>query len=872
MRFASAFASVLCLVCLASAPAIAQDSGAAAPPTPAPPAASELPPVDVVQKKAKPTPKSAQKKSVPKKQAAAPAPQPAPVAPVQPTEPLVAGTGGLDSGTVNMSPVPGSEIPISKYPGAVGRASSSDISKFNDAALPELLQNTVPGVVIGDAQGNVYQRNLQYRGFEASPVNGVPQGLAVYQNGVRINESFGDIVNWDFLPDNAIDGISILGANPVYGLNALGGAVGIVMRDGFNFQGVEIDSRFGSFGHGQGSIAVGARSGNWGAFVAGEYIKDGGFRDFSAAEIKRMYADIGVKGDGNEFHINYTGADNFVGVTAAVPEALLDLGWDRTFSSPQTTTNELSMLSMNGSVKATNTLTFSGVAYHRWFKQKHDDGNIAEAEECEDEVGGQEVLCWEDEENDEGQVADQNGNPVFLGPGETVQGVDLDSLGSIDRTSQDAKGYGGALQAVDKTSLFGFRNQFLIGTSYDHGSVQYSANSELGFFGPRYVVNSFNQPIYMTGPGDVRPRLLSTTNDYVGVYFSNTTDLTKNLAFTVGGRWNYAHIDIQNENIDPNEEDKLTGTHDYYRFNPNVGATYSLLPGLTLYGGYSEANRAPTAAELACADPDAPCLIESFLTADPPLKQVVSRSFELGLRGKLASWGGSQLQWTAGLFRTESQDDIIAVASPSNGRGYFLNAGDTLRQGFEAGVTYQDRRWSAYTNYAFIDATFESANVLSSPDNPSSAAFECPITDPGAEESLCINVNPGDRLPGVPQHRFKAGADYWVTDAWRVGADLVAFSSQVFFGDEGNDNAPLGGYAKVDIRTSYNVTENVQIYGMVDNVFDSHYGVFGAFFNKEAGERAGGPDGTGELLEDSNGRSITPAPPVAAYGGIKVRY
>ena len=101
----------------------------------------------------------------------------------------------------------------------------------------------MPGVILSDAQGNVFQRSLQYRGFDASPVNGQAQGLAVYQNGVRINESLGDIVNWDFLPDNAIEGITILGANPVYGLNALGGAVGIVMRDGFNFQGVEIDAR-----------------------------------------------------------------------------------------------------------------------------------------------------------------------------------------------------------------------------------------------------------------------------------------------------------------------------------------------------------------------------------------------------------------------------------------------------------------------------------------------------------------------------------------------------------------------------------------------------------------------------------------------------
>ena len=487
MRFASAFACVFCLFSLTAAPAIAQDAGGAAPPQPAPPAASELPPVDVIQKKAA-APKAAQKKSVPKKkQVVAPAPQPAPVEPVQAAEP-VPGTGGIDSGTVNMSPLAGSEIPISKYPAAVGRASAADIAKFKDASVPEVLQNTVPGVVLSDAQGNVYQRTLQYRGFDASPLNGAAQGLAVYQNGVRINESFGDIVNWDFLPDNAIAGISILGANPVYGLNALGGAIGITMRDGFNFQGVEIDSRFGSFGHGQGSLAAGARSGNWGAFIAGEYIKDGGYRDFSEAEIKRGYADIGVKGDGNEFHLNYTGASNTVGVTAAAPEQLLALGWDRTFTSPQTTDNEMSMLSLNGSVKATSTLTFSGVAYHRWFDQRHVDGNIGEFGRCGAGVGappaGTRYLCFDGNQADD-IFEDTNGDDYLIDDATRtiadLGGVALAHLGTIDRTSQDARSFGGTFQGVEKTPLFGMPNQFLMGVSYDHGSVDYGASTELGF-------------------------------------------------------------------------------------------------------------------------------------------------------------------------------------------------------------------------------------------------------------------------------------------------------------------------------------------------------------------------------------------------------
>ena len=872
MRSGFKCAFVVCVSCLLPVQSHAQapaESGGAAP-TPAPPAAAELPPVEVIQKEAQPAPKAAQKKAAPKKkQVVAPAPQP-PAEPVEPVAAEAPGTGGIDSGTVMMSPVTGSAIPIGKFPGAVGRASSADIQRTGDPSVPEVLQNSVPSAIIGDAQGNVFQRNLQYRGFEASPVNGVPQGLAVYQNGVRINESFGDIVNWDFLPDNAIDGITIIGANPVFGLNAIGGAAVIVMRDGFNFDGAEFDTRFGSFGRVQGSLALGGNSGGWGVFVAVEGIKDDGFRDFSEAEIKRMYADFGVKGDGSEFHLNFTGAKNFVGVTAAAPEDLLDLGWERTFTSPQTTDNEMRMLSFNGSVKATPTLTFSGVTYYRWFEQKHVDGNIIEAVECEDFPG---YVCFESEEpGEDPEPAEWTGGLVPF-----EDGV---SYASIDRTAQDARSYGIALQGVEKSRLFGLPNQFLLGASYDHGNVDYSANSELGFLGPKFVVKPFPDRYFLIGPDDFVPRNLATTNDYVGVYFSNTVDLTSQLALTVGGRYNFARIEIENKaEIDPDEgeEDKLSGAHDYYRFNPMAGATYELLPGLTAYGSYAEANRAPTAAELACADPVDPCLIESFLTADPPLKQVISRTFELGLRGGLASWGNQQkLEWTAGLFGTLNQDDIVAIASEQNGRGFFANAGDTLRQGVEAGIQYQDRQWLIYANYAFIDATFRTANIFASPDNPSDAAFNCedgPGSDPVDDEPRCIQVNKGDRLPGIPQHRFKAGFDYWLTPKWKVGADVVAASDQIFFGDEGNDNPPLPGYAKVDIRTSYDVTENVQVYGLIDNLFDSRYGLFGNFFNVDAANEGADADGLGDdFFDDDNNRTITPAPPFAIYGGLKVKY
>ena len=838
-------------------PTVAQSQQAA---EPAPPAAGgQLPEVEVIQKKKTATPAVPKKQTVTKQ---APTPQPVaePAPAFQAQEPVE--EMGAPPATVQTSPLEGSSIPLAKFPGAVGHASQADIQRTGDVQVPDLLQQTVPGVILSDAQGNVFQRTLQYRGYDASPLNGAAQGIAVYQNGVRINEAFGDTVNWDFLPSNAISGITVIGADPVFGLNAIGGAATIVMRDGFNFQGTEIDTRAGSFGRIQGSLATGARSGIWGAFVALEGIRDDGFRDFSESEVRRMYADIGVKTSEAEFHLNFTGAKNEVGVTAAAPVQLLDLDWQKTFTSPQTTDNEMAMVSLNGAVKASDTLSFSGVTYFRNFKQRHVDGNIAEAEDCPG-PGGTTVVCAEGEGGGpEEPFTDRNGNTMPFDP-------DL-VYGSIDRTSQDANGFGGSLQAVEKTPLFGLPNQFLIGSSYDHGTVKYTANSELGFFAPNFVVKSFDPPFMIGGPDDFVPRALKTQNDYVGVYFSDTIDLTSRLAWTVGGRYNYARLDLENQGeIEDGEEDKLTGTHTYERFNPMTGLTYQLSRGLTLYGSYAEANRAPTAAELACADPEAPCLIESFLTADPPLKQVVSKTFELGLRGELASLSQTQhLNWSFGLYHATNEDDIIPVTSAvSQGRGFFQNAGETRRQGIEAGIQYQETRWSAYANYALVDATFRTPLVLSSPNSPNSAAFECPDSD----DALCIQVNKGDHLPGVPMHRFKAGIDYWITSKWRFGADLTAASDQVFFGDEGNDGKRLGGYATVDLHSSYDLTDHIQIYGLVDNVFDTRYGLFGNYFDRELANNAGTVSGlSDEFFTDA--RTITPAPPVTAYGGVKFRF
>jgi outer membrane receptor protein involved in Fe transport len=383
--------------------------------------------------------------------------------------------------------------------------------------------------------------------------------------------------------------------------------------------------------------------------------------------------------------------------------------------------------------------------------------------------------------------------------------------------------------------------------SYDHGKSNYSTSSEFAQILPGYVAVGTGVT-YRDEENELSPRNLDSENTYWGFYFSDALDLTKELTVTVGGRYNHATIKLTDNT---NDFPGLNATNTYERFNPLIGANYKITRGLSVYGGYSESNRAPTPAELGCAEEEFPCLIESFLTDDPPLEQVVGRTAELGLRGQGVYMGGNYT-WGAGLYRTLASDDILPITN-SEGRIFFINAGDTLRQGVELSATYETRTWNFYAGYAFQDATLDTCNQ---------------------EDGECAFLHAGDRLPGIPRNIFKAGAEYWVTSKWKVGADLVAASNQPFFPNEVSDeegiNAFLGGYTRVDLHTSYDVTDKIQIYGLVKNLFDKRYGLYGTFFEaedigEEVDEELGGAG-------FSDPRTISPAMPFAAYGGIKIQY
>ncbi|MTD94226.1 TonB-dependent receptor [Hyphomicrobium sp. xq] len=816
MRTASASASVLCLVLFASfavGPALAQDAGGAAASS-----VEELPAVEVVQD----TP--AKKAARAKKKAPA----------VSPLSSVSSAPPGVSTQTATGAPT---AIPVAApitVPSAVTNVTDTDIEHEGTGSIQQTLVQKVPGTFISDAAGNILRGELSFRGFDASPVSGRAQGLAIYQNGVRINEAFGDVVNWDAIPSNAISSMSVVSNNPSFGLNALGGAISILMKDGFSYQGGEVDLMAGSFGRKQVGIQAGEAFGNAGVYVAGEWFEDDGYRDFSESEVRRFYGDIGLKGTFAEVHFNLTAADNHFGATAAAPVELLARSWSNTFTSPQTTDVEVYMPSLSASVKATDTLTLSGVGYYRRFKNRVVDGNVTEIEPCP--APDDDELCLEDE-----NVFDLNGDDIDsdIAPD--------DRLGSIERLATTSESWGGVVEGQEKAKLFGLSNLFLAGVSYDQGKSNYKTSSEMGVIQPKYVVTGTG--VFVGGvehdpdEGDeLAPRNLNAENTYWGVYLSDALDVTDELTVTVGGRYNRATIQLTDLT---GKFPDLNATNTYERFNPVIGANYKLLPGISVYGGYSESNRAPTPAELGCAEPENPCLIESFLTDDPPLKQVVGRTAELGLRGLGASYGG-RYTWSAGLFRTLASDDILPIME--NQRIFFVNAGDTLRQGLELSATYETRNWTGYASYAFLDATLNTCD------------------DPSGE---CAFLVAGDRLPGIPRHLFKVGAEYALTSAWKVGADVIVSGDRPYFPNEAGGGDFLDAYTRVDLNTSYDVTKNIQLYGLVKNLFDQKYGLYGTYF--ESGEVSNVDKALGGA-GFTDPRTFSPSMPFAAYGGVKVRY
>lgn len=322
------------------------------------------------------------------------------------------GTPGTETVVVIANaPLPGTGIDADKFPGEAQTLSVPELTQDRaQDVLPNAIATQLSGVNLNDEQGSPFQPDFVYRGFEASPIGGIAEGVTVYQDGVRLNESFGDNVSWDLIPEFAIERFTLLSNNPAFGLNALGGAVSLEMKNGLDFQGEEAELSGGSFGNAAGDAQFGVRAGKLGFYFGVGGVRDDGFRDFSHTTLRQAYGDIAYEDGGLTLHLSASAALNDIAALGPTPVEMLARDPRAVFTSPQSMRNEMELTQLRGAYRASEKLTFSFSGYYRHYLQHLIDGNTTDVDYCANDPA---QLCLEGEGDFPGDALyDTLGAPV----------------------------------------------------------------------------------------------------------------------------------------------------------------------------------------------------------------------------------------------------------------------------------------------------------------------------------------------------------------------------------------------------------------------------------------------------------------------------
>jgi len=727
---------------------------------------------------------------------------------------------------VNTSPLPGIGIEKNKLPYEVQSVGSDTLKASNSLNISEFMNENLNGVNVNDIQGSPYQADVTYRGSRASAILGAAQGLSVYMDGVRVNEPFGDVVNWDMLPEAAFENVTLVpGSNPIYGLNTLGGALAFTTKSGLTTQGNELGLSLGSFGRAKVDLTHGSKSSDgYHRFVAATAFNEKGWRDESAGQLQNLFVKMGRTQENTNWDVSFlygnsklvgnglTPSTNYggEGEDAATPTTgLYELNRKAVYSHPDETKNTTSLLTFNLQHVLDANTEIASTAYVRSGKQKRLGGDVE----------------W-----------DGNWNGPTGG----------DSEGVLNSTNTTQTSYG---VSVNLTKLVD-AHQITSGASFDMSRSKYGATAQ--------------ESCEIDETRGVTTDCLNAAEDTAGVkggatsfgvYVADTMKWGDNTYFTFAGRYNQTAVNNTITNYTAGVGTELPKEKFTYRsFNPSLGLTQKLNENLTFFGNWAQSNRAPTVIELGCADPANPCRLPTGLQADPYLKQVVAQTIEGGIRWKNSN--GYNL--AVSVYRTDNKNDILFLASDTTGMGYFNNFDKTRYQGVDISA---NKSWGAVgmnTSYSYLKATYEAEADLQAGDRE-------------------MAITPGMRLPGIPLHTLKLNMNWQATEKLNVGAGVQYSSSLKTQGNEdgkvGDDNdavadATIKGHTLLNLKANYQLQKGLSLFGKINNVLDTHYETYGMI-----GDNNFNPDGS--AIEDGMNtvaKFVAPGAPRTFMIGLRYQF
>ncbi|MEP6960591.1 MAG: TonB-dependent receptor [Acidobacteriota bacterium] len=813
--------------------------------------------------------------------------------PVEYTMTLAVGVDTTRVDVVASTPLPGVGLSLDQIAAPVQGITERDIQQSGALNLADVLNKRLNAVFLNEVQGNPFQPDLNYRGYTASPLLGTPQGISVYMDGVRLNQPFGDVVSWDLIPRIAIAEAALIpGSDPMFGLNTLGGALSIRTKDGYSNPHSVLQIAGGSFLRKTADFEHGGSKGRLNWYTAGNLFFEEGWRDSSPSNVRQFLGKVGWQGDKTMLSATAIYSNNHLNGSGVQDQRLLATDYASLYTKPDVTTNRSPFFNFTGRHSLNDKVTFFGNAYYRYIATTtfNADLNGASLGQSLYQPGAAEraALLAAGYTNVPASGLNAANTPFpslrciangLIGdePAEKCNG-----LLNFTRSRQHNAGFTGQVTWV--ASRGNSKSQFTAGAAWDRSGTAFGLNSQLGYLNPDHSVT----PIQSFGDGvnggtkdgepyDARVDLHGTVHTG-SIYATDTFSFAKMWNVTVSGRYNRTTIHNDDRIRPGGGPGSLDGNYVFDRFNPAVGVTFNPQPWLNTYARYSEASRSPTSIELGCADPEVPCKLPNAMAGDPPLNQVVAKTWEAGYRGGVEG----RMNWSAGWYRGENRNDILFVASPQTGFGYFKNFGKTRRQGLEADFDTHYKRVSFGVGYTFLDATFQSPEEINGTGNSTNADA---LAGRKGLESV-IDIAPGNRVPLVPQHMGKAFADIQATRKFSFSLNMMAFGTSYARGNENNQHVAdgvyylgpgkSGGYAVLNLGARYQLMKRLQLFGQMNNVLDRRY--YSAAQLGPTGFTANGNfiarpfTAINGLFPVQQGTFFAPGAPRTVWGGVRIQF
>jgi outer membrane receptor protein involved in Fe transport len=709
---------------------------------------------------------------------------------------------------VGTSPLPGIGIERDKLPYDVQSVTAETVARSNTLNLTEYMAQNMPGVNVNEVQGSPFQADVTYRGARASSILGSAQGLSVYMDGVRVNEPFGDVVNWDMLPESAFASVTLVpGSNPIYGLNTLGGALAFTTKSGLTAPGTEVKLTAGSFGRKRADVSYGSKSEDgWHSFIAATAFDENGWREHSAGSLGNVFAKIGkTQGDVN-WDLSLLVArskilgnallpdTNFGADGSAAPSAhMYQQNFRSVYTYPDQTENQLNMLTFN---------------IQRMF-------------DSETELASTTYLRQSSRHAFSGDVSFDAGH--------------INAIMNYNTTSQTSYG-----TSLNLTKLLD-KHQITTGASIDASHMRYGASAKEGcVIDPsRAVLTDGCLPEEDTA--GVNGKSLA-----IGLYASDTWNVASNTYLTTAARFNHASV-----------SNTLTGqsneSFSYNSLNPSMGLSHKLTSTVTVFGNLGQSNRVPTVIELGCADPLNPCKLPIGLQADPYLKQVIARTFETGMRWNASADTGASLA----VYRTENRDDILFRTATVAGAGYFSNFSRTRYQGIDlSGFTKVDQ-FDLRASYSYLDATYQADGTLFGGER------DIAVT-PGTRIAGLPRHTLKLHADWHATPKMLLGASVITTSS------LITQGNEDGLVGDGTTvtqrNASVSGYTLLNLNANYEAQKGLDYFMRVNNVLNRRFETYGMMGQSLFDQNGADQNGT------TVNRFVAPGAPRSFMLGLRYKY